>query len=345
MSDNELTYKSAGVDIDAGNRLVNNIKPFVKKTHRKEVLSSLGGFNGLCEVPANYKEPLLVSGTDGVGTKLMLANELGTHTTIGIDLVAMCVNDMLTCGAEPLFFLDYFATGHLEVNTASDVVKGISEGCLQAGCALIGGETAEMPGLYKAHDYDLAGFSVGVVEKTRVVNGKNTVTSGDVIIGLASTGLHSNGYSLVRKLIEQSGVSLLMSFDNCNLGETLLTPTQIYVKAVLPLAQSGQLSGMAHITGGGLLENIPRAIPNTLKATLDSKKWQKPKIFNWIQEVGSINRNEMLRTFNCGIGFVLITKPAHVKAILAHFSQHQIPAWQIGEISERTENEPSIQIF
>jgi phosphoribosylformylglycinamidine cyclo-ligase len=302
-----LTYADAGVDIEAGNALIDRIKPLVARTRRPGVLGGLGGFGGLFELPVDrYRQPVMVSGADGVGTKLRLAIELDLHATIGIDLVAMCVNDILVCGAEPLWFLDYFATGKLDVERASQVIGGIANGCEQAGAALLGGETAEMPGMYGDQDYDLAGFAVGVVEKELLIDG-STVTAGDAIIGLASSGPHSNGYSLIRKLLETQALD--MPFDNSTLGQTLLTPTRIYVNAVHALLAKHPAKAMAHITGGGLTENIPRVLPTGTCARVDRQRWTPPPIFSWMQNEGSISDSEMLRTFNCGIGMAVIVSP------------------------------------
>lgn len=300
-----LSYRDAGVDIEAGNTLVDRIKPHAKKTTRPGVMAGLGGFGSLFELPLDrYKNPVLVSGTDGVGTKLRLAIESGIHDTIGIDLVAMCVNDIAVLGAEPLFFLDYYATGKLDVDVAESVVAGIADGCLQAGAALVGGETAEMPGMYSEGDYDLAGFTVGIVEKDAIIDGSQ-VAEGDVLIGLASSGAHSNGYSLVRKIIERSGQSLNDEFDGATLGEKLLTPTRIYVKSLLQLADKINIHAISHITGGGLLENLPRVLPDHLAARIDANSWQRPAIFDWLQENGQVVDREMYRTFNNGIGMVV----------------------------------------
>ena len=300
-----LSYRDAGVDIEAGNTLVDRIKPHAKKTIRPGVMAGLGGFGSLFELPLDrYKNPVLVSGTDGVGTKLRLAIESGIHDTIGIDLVAMCVNDIAVLGAEPLFFLDYYATGKLDVDVAESVVAGIAEGCLQAGAALVGGETAEMPGMYSEGDYDLAGFSVGIVEKDAVIDGSQ-VAEGDVLIGLSSSGAHSNGYSLIRKIIERSGQSLNDEFDGATLGEKLLAPTRIYVKSLLQLADKINIHAISHITGGGLLENLPRVLPDHLAARIDANSWQRPAIFDWLQENGQVVDREMYRTFNNGIGMVV----------------------------------------
>ena len=300
-----LTYRDAGVDIDAGESLVERIKPAAKSTVRPGVMSGLGGFGALFEIPAGYEQPVLVSGTDGVGTKLRLAIDTGQHAGVGIDLVAMCVNDVIVQGAEPLFFLDYYATGHLDVDVAATVVEGIAEGCRQAGCALIGGETAELPGMYSGDDYDLAGFTVGIVEKAKMLDGTK-IAEGDAVIGLASSGPHSNGYSLVRKVIEVSGAKLDDDIDGQPLLDRVMAPTRIYVKPLLELMQAIDVHGLAHITGGGLLENIPRVIPEGLGVELDSTAWQRPVIFDWLQERGNIADREMHRTFNCGIGMTVM---------------------------------------
>ncbi len=305
-SDSGLSYRDAGVDIDAGNALIERIKPHAKRTLRPGVLGGLGGFGALFEVPLDrYKEPVLVSGTDGVGTKLKLAMEMGKHDTIGIDLVAMCVNDLIVGGAEPLFFLDYYATGHLNVDAAADVIKGIADGCELSGCALSGGETAEMPGMYEGDDYDLAGFCVGIVDKPKIIDGSK-VSAGDALIGIASSGPHSNGYSLVRKVLEVSGASLSDHFDGRTLGDALLEPTRIYVKPLLKLFEAVEVRALAHITGGGLPENLPRVLPAGCRAVIDSKCWQRPAVFDWLQEQGRIADSEMYRTFNCGVGMVLV---------------------------------------
>lgn len=301
-----LTYKDAGVDIDAGDQLVENIKPFAKRTMRPEVLGGIGGFGALVEVSKKYQNPVMVSGTDGVGTKLKLAFHLNKHDTVGQDLVAMSVNDILVQGAEPIFFLDYFACGKLDVAVATDVVKGIAYGCELAGCALIGGETAEMPSMYPAGEYDLAGFAVGLIEKDAVITGK-TIQPGDVVLGLASSGAHSNGYSLIRKIIERSGVDLHAP-ENAALTDQLIAPTRIYVKPLLALLAKhpNMIKGMAHITGGGLTENIPRVLPDYVTADIDRSTWQRPAIFDWLQQHGGLDHAEMARTFNCGIGMVVI---------------------------------------
>ena len=299
-----LSYAQAGVDIDAGNALVERIKPIVKNTFRPGVLTGLGGFGALFEIPEGYKKPVLVSGTDGVGTKLKLALQMGKHDTIGIDLVAMCVNDIIVTGAEPLFFLDYYATGHLDIDTATDVVSGIAKGCELSGCALTGGETAEMPGMYDGEEYDLAGFAVGIVEKDEILQ-PDSVQVGDVLLGLASSGPHSNGYSLVRKVIEVSGADLNEAFGDTTLGEALLAPTRLYVKSLLALLKEVEVHALAHITGGGLTENLPRVLPANSTALIDRASWQLPPVFQWLQENGRIEESEMLRTFNCGIGMVV----------------------------------------
>jgi len=328
-----LTYKDAGVDIDAGNELVNRIKGAVKSTHRDGVISDLGGFGGLFELAAHkYKQPILVSGTDGVGTKLKLAHQLNIHDTIGIDLVAMCVNDVIVQGAEPLFFLDYFATGKLDVNDSAAVVTGIAEGCKQAGAALIGGETAEMPGMYADGEYDLAGFCVGVADKESIITG-DKVKAGDSIIGLHSSGVHSNGFSLVNKLIEQKGLSLHDSFSGSTLGESLLTPTKIYVKVILELIQQCEIHGLCHVTGGGITENLPRVLPDSLMAEIKLNAWKRLAIFDWIQQQGNVAEEEMLRVFNCGIGMIVITPNKHASQVLATCKEHNINADIIGQVN------------
>jgi phosphoribosylformylglycinamidine cyclo-ligase len=300
-----LTYRDAGVDIDAGDALVERIKPLVRRTHRPEVLAGVGGFGALVGLPQRYREPVLVSGTDGVGTKLRLAIDTGRHDRIGIDLVAMCVNDVAVQGAEPLFFLDYYATGKLDVDVAESVISGIAAGCQLAGCALVGGETAEMPGMYHGADYDLAGFCVGVVERSEVIDGRS-VHAGDAIIGMASSGVHSNGYSLVRKLIEVAGADASTELDGRPLFDRLLEPTRIYVKSMLALAAALPVHGFAHITGGGLTDNIPRVLPDTLDAVIHRSRWQQDPLFDWLARTGSIVPAEMHRTFNCGIGMIAI---------------------------------------
>lgn len=331
-----LSYRAAGVDIDAGTRLVERIKPIARRTQRPGVLTGLGGFGALFELPSGrYQEPVLVSGTDGVGTKLKLAIETGIHSTIGIDLVAMCVNDIVVQGAEPLFFLDYYATGNLNVDTATQVIEGIGRGCELAGCALVGGETAEMPGLYTANDYDLAGFCVGVVEKKKLIDGSR-VAAGDVLIGLGSSGPHSNGYSLIRKIIEVAQANLKQPFEDSTLGETLLAPTRIYVKSLLALIESVPVHALAHITGGGLLENLPRVMPDGTRAVVDSSAWPRPPVFDWLQQHGALEADEMYRTFNCGIGMVVCIAAQDMEATLQHLHQHGETAWHIGHIEAGT---------
>jgi phosphoribosylformylglycinamidine cyclo-ligase len=342
--DNEsLTYRAAGVDIDAGEQVVERIKPLVARTFRKEVMAGLGGFGALFELAGRYKDPVLVSGTDGVGTKLKLAQQLGRHDTIGIDLVGMCVNDVLVQGAEPLFFLDYFATGKLDVDTTVAVIGGIASGCELAGCALIGGETAEMPDMYPSGEYDLAGFCVGAVEKAELIDGAR-IQAGDAIIGIASSGPHSNGYSLIRKIVARAGIRADTSgFDldvgGVTLADALMAPTTIYVKPILallgqPSALSSQPSihGMAHITGGGLIENIIRVVPDGLGVALDSRSWKLPAVFDWLQREGRVSQTEMWRTFNCGIGYTLIAAQDQVAALIATLARTNLAAWQIGEI-------------
>jgi len=331
-----LSYRDAGVDIDAGNALVERIKPLAAATRRPGVMAGLGGFGALFEIPSHYRQPVLVSGTDGVGTKLKLAMELTRHDTIGIDLVAMCVNDLIVQGAEPLFFLDYYATGALDVDTASQVVAGIAEGCKQAGAALIGGETAEMPGMYQGGDYDLAGFCVGVVEKDRIIDGSE-VQNGDILIGLASSGPHSNGYSLIRKVLELSGADLAMTFDGATLGERLLQPTRIYIKPLLALMEKIRPHTLSHITGGGLLENLPRVLPQGSCARIKPQSWPMPTIFEWLQQQGNIARDEMYRTFNCGIGMVLAVAENDVQQTLQVLHEHDENAWVIGKVVAATE--------
>ena len=338
-SDNKqgLSYRDAGVDIDAGNELVERIKPAVSRTMRPEVLTGLGGFGALFRMDlSRWREPLLVSGTDGVGTKLMLARMLGRHDTIGIDLVAMCVNDILTSGAEPLFFLDYFATGKLRLEEAQAVIEGIAEGCHQAGCALIGGETAEMPGMYGDGDYDLAGFTVGAVERSQLLDGSR-IRAGHRVLGLASSGPHSNGYSLIRKVIEVSGADLEQAITGpdgkeTTLGSALLAPTRIYVKPVLELIRGGAVDGLAHITGGGITENIVRVLPDELGIAIDTAAWRRPAVFQWLQENGGINEKEMLRTFNCGIGMVMLAPPEAAEDLLREAATLGLDGFDIGSV-------------
>jgi phosphoribosylformylglycinamidine cyclo-ligase len=330
MSD-ALTYRAAGVDIDAGNAVVERIKPLVKRTFRPEVMGGLGGFGGLFNLGTRFKEPVLVSGTDGVGTKLKLAQQLGRHDTIGIDLVGMCVNDVLVQGAEPLFFLDYFATGKLDVDTTVAVVGGIAKGCELAGCALIGGETAEMPDMYPPGEYDLAGFTVGAVEKSELLSGDNIV-AGDVILGVASSGPHSNGYSLIRKIVERAGSPLDLDLGGVKLADALMAPTTIYVKPMLELLKSVPVHGMAHITGGGLKENIIRVVPDGLGLSLDASAIVLPPVFDWLMREGKVAREEMWRTFNCGVGFTILLPRDAVDAASALLAKHGLASSVIGEV-------------
>ena len=335
-----LTYRDAGVDIAAGDALVEKIKPLAKRTMRPEVLGGIGGFGALVEVSKKYQEPVMVAGTDGVGTKLKLAFRLKKHDTIGIDLVAMSVNDILVSGAEPIFFLDYFACSKLDVGVAADVVRGIAEGCEQAGCSLIGGETAEMPGMYDPNEYDLAGFAVGLVEKARIIDGAK-IAVGDAIIGLASSGPHSNGYSLVRKVIAVSSADLYEPFgDGRTLGMALMEPTRIYVKPVLATMAKVGVKGIAHITGGGLTENIPRILPQNACAELDASRWPRPKIFDWLQRQGQIEESEMQRTFNCGIGMVLVVSKHEADAAIEALAREGVQAYEIGAIAARAPGGP-----
>jgi phosphoribosylformylglycinamidine cyclo-ligase len=336
-----LSYRDAGVDIDAGNRLVERIRPAAARTARPGVLAGLGGFGALFELPQDrYRHPVLVSGTDGVGTKLKLAIETGLHDTIGIDLVAMCVNDIVVQGAEPLFFLDYYATGKLDVEIATRVIGGIARGCELAGAALVGGETAEMPGLYAAGDYDLAGFSVGVVEKAAIIDGSR-VRVGDTLIGLASSGPHSNGYSLIRKIIERTHSKLDDALDGKPLAEWLLAPTRIYVKSLLSLFNTVEVHALAHITGGGLTENLPRVMPPDTRARIDSGSWQRPAIFDWLRRLGNVDQGEMYRTFNCGIGMVACVAAPDARRALEHLEARGETAWVIGRI-EAGDGEPVV---
>ncbi|MDT0594305.1 phosphoribosylformylglycinamidine cyclo-ligase [Glaciecola petra] len=331
-SKQSLSYKDAGVDIDAGNALVEKIKTVTKKTHRPEVRGGLGGFGALCSIPQKYKHPLLVSGTDGVGTKLRLATDHNMHAGIGIDLVAMCVNDLIVQGAEPLFFLDYYATGKLNVDTAVEVVTSIGKGCELSGCALIGGETAEMPGMYDGNDYDIAGFCVGVVEADNVIDGSQ-VRAGDALIALGSSGPHSNGYSLIRKIIELANINLTEKLDNKPIIEHLLAPTKIYVKSVLALLESYPVKAISHITGGGFWENIPRVLPQDLCANIDASSWQWPSIFKFLQRHGQVTEHEMLRTFNCGVGLILAVDNKLAPQIVQFLNQQGENAWLIGSVS------------
>ena len=334
-----LSYRDAGVDISAGDELVERIKPFAKKTMREGVLSNLGGFGALFEIPKRYREPVLVSGTDGVGTKLKLAFDLQRHDTVGIDLVAMSANDVLVQGAEPLFFLDYFGCGKLDVDTATRVIAGIAKGCEYAGCALIGGETAEMPDMYPDGEYDLAGFAVGVVEKSQIITGQNIVP-GDVVLGLASSGAHSNGYSLVRKILARARPDLDAPFDgNRTLADALMEPTRIYVKPVLALIATLPVKGIAHITGGGLTENIPRVLPEAVKAVVEQSAWHRPELFRWLQREGQVAESEMHRVFNCGIGMCLVVAREHAIQALQFLNAAGEKAVQIGRIEARQDGE------
>jgi len=329
-----ISYKDAGVDIEAGDALVERIKPHARRTMRPEVLAGIGGFGALIEISKKYREPVLVSGTDGVGTKLKLAFELNRHDTVGIDLVAMSVNDILVQGAEPLFFLDYFATGKLSLDTAEAVIAGIAAGCEQAGCALIGGETAEMPGMYPDGEYDLAGFAVGVVEKSRVIGGQ-TIAPGDAVLGLASSGAHSNGYSLIRKLIDVSHIGLKSDFHGKPFADAVMAPTRIYVKPMLALMEKLTVKGMAHITGGGITGNLPRCLPDGVAARVDLASWARPPLFDWLQQAGDVEPMEMLRTFNCGIGLCVVVSAADADAAMAHLKASGETVWRIGEIVAR----------
>ena len=336
-----LSYRDAGVDIDSGNALVERIKPFAKSTLRPGVVGGLGGFGGLFKLtPGQYQEPLLVSSTDGVGTKLKIAIDMNRHQTIGIDLVAMCVNDVVVQGAEPLFFLDYFATGKLDVETAASVIEGIAEGCRQAGCALLGGETAEMPDMYAAGHYDLAGFTVGVVEASKVIDGRR-IAAGDAILGLASSGVHSNGYSLVRKIVARSGVALDSPFDGRTLGDALIAPTRIYVKPLLAALAAHELRGLAHITGGGITENLPRVLPPGVHAAIDLTSWRLPPVFQWLREQGGVTEAEMLRTFNCGLGMLVIVPAHETDAVIATLAAAGETARVVGRI-EAGAAEPAV---
>ena len=326
-----ISYRDAGVDIEAGDALVEQIKPFAKRTMRPEVLGGIGGFGSLFEMPKKFKNPVLVSGTDGVGTKLKLAFELNKHDTVGIDLVAMSVNDILVQGAEPLFFLDYFACGKLEVGTAAQVIKGIAQGCEQSGCALVGGETAEMPGMYPAGEYDLAGFAVGCVDKESLITGK-TISSGDVVLGLASSGAHSNGYSLIRKLIAKSGIDMDADFHGKPFKDVVMAPTRIYVKSLLKLIETMPVKGMAHITGGGITENVPRVLPEGLTAEIKKGSWDMPALFTWLQAQGNVAESEMHKTFNCGIGMVVIVAKEQASAAMALLKAEGEQVFEIGHI-------------
>ncbi len=338
------TYKDAGVDIDAGNQLVDNIKPLVKATHRSGVMGSLGGFGGLFDLSqVAVENPVLVSGTDGVGTKLKLAHILGDHSTIGIDLVAMCVNDIIVLGAEPLFFLDYYACGQLDQHQATQVIAGIAQGCKESGCALIGGETAEMPGMYEGDDYDLAGFVVGVVDKTKVIDGSN-IEADQTLIGVASSGPHSNGYSLIRKIVDDTQADLNQPFDGSTLGKKLLAPTQLYVKPILNILQNNtQIHGIAHITGGGIMENISRVMPEGIAIEVNQHSWQRPAVFEWLQQQGNIEDIEMLRTFNCGIGLCVVVDNDDAADVIKQFKAQHINAWNIGKTTPNSGQEVIIK--
>ncbi|SDH66834.1 phosphoribosylformylglycinamidine cyclo-ligase [Nitrosomonas sp. Nm132] len=339
----QLSYRDAGVNIDAGNLLVEKIKPFAQRTWRPEILAGIGGFGALFEVPQKYRNPVLVSGTDGVGTKLKVAFQFNQHDSIGIDLVAMSVNDILVQGAEPLFFLDYFACGSLNVDTATRVVQGIAAGCEQAGCALIGGETAEMPGMYPEGEYDLAGFAVGIVEKSSIING-STISENDIILGIASNGAHANGFSLIRKIIEKHPVDLNAKLGNSTLIEAIMAPTRIYVKPVLELIRKLPVKGLAHITGGGLLENIPRILPTGMMVYIQQDSWEIPLLFHWLQQQGNVANEEMFRVFNCGIGMVLVVAPEHADEAMAVLHACGETVWRIGHIKQRHADEPAILI-
>ena len=343
-SEVSLSYRDSGVDIDAGNELVERIKPAIRSTHREGCVGSIGGFGGLFDLPLDrYQNPMLVSGTDGVGTKLKLAIDLQQYNGIGIDLVAMCANDIAVLGAEALFFLDYYATGKLQLEIAEPVINGIAEGCRLAGCALIGGETAEMPGVYSNGDFDLAGFCVGIVEKDRIIDGSK-VSPGDSVIALASSGPHSNGYSLIRKIIEISGVDLNSQCDSQTLGEALIEPTRIYVKNLLELNKTCTVKAIAHITGGGLLENIPRVLPDECAAQIHLSSWEMPTVFKWLKEAGNVEDNEMYRTFNCGVGMVLVIDQDLAQTALDKLHQLGEKAWQIGQIVEKQAEESVIMV-
>ncbi len=336
-----LSYRDAGVDIEAGDALVDRIKQVVRKTMRPEVVGGLGGFSALCRIPAGYRAPLLVSGTDGVGTKLRLAMQLNRHEHIGIDLVAMCVNDLLVCGAEPLFFLDYYATGHLDLETAATVIAGIGNGCEQAGCALVGGETAEMPGMYHGDDYDLAGFCVGVVEEDEVLDG-HLVRAGDALVALPSSGVHSNGYSLVRKILEVAGTDPNYRLAGGSLADILMEPTRIYVRLVHELMEHFPVHAMAHITGGGIPGNLPRVLPSGTCARIDTQSWVWPEVFRWLQHHGGVNTDEMYRTFNCGVGMILVMAEEDARDAINWLHARSEPAWMLGQIMLSKDTEPHV---
>ncbi|WP_057831792.1 phosphoribosylformylglycinamidine cyclo-ligase [Colwellia sp. TT2012] len=336
-----LSYKDAGVDIDAGNALVEKIKGAVKRTKRPEVMGGLGGFGSVFQLPTGYKEPVLVAGTDGVGTKLRLAIDLGRHDTVGIDLVAMCVNDLIVQGAEPLFFLDYYATAKLDIDVAASVIEGIAEGCIQAGCSLVGGETAEMPSMYHKGDYDIAGFCVGIAEKSRLIDGTR-VAAGDQLIALGASGPHSNGFSLIRKVLEVNNTDTDELLDGKKIADHLLEPTKIYVKSVLELIKNVEVHALSHITGGGFWENIPRVLPATAQAVIKGDSWQWPSIFSWLQENGNITEHEMYRTFNCGVGMIIVVPADKVAQSIEVLTAHGENAWHIGEIADKADGEEQV---
>ena len=338
-----ITYRDAGVDIDAGDRLVEAIKPYARRTMRPEVLAGIGGFGALVEVSKQYREPVLVAGTDGVGTKLKLAFELARHDTVGIDLVAMSVNDILVQGAEPVFFLDYFACGRLDVETATAVVRGIARGCELAGCALIGGETAEMPGMYPGGEYDLAGFAVGIVEKSRIIDGRS-IAPGDVVLGLASSGAHSNGYSLIRRILEKARPDLAADFHGRPFGDVLMEPTRIYVKPVLALMKELPVKGLAHITGGGLLENIPRVLPDAASAVIERASWPLPPLFAWLQRESGVDAHELHRVFNCGIGMVLVVAAADADRAMRSLQAAGETVFRLGRIESRAAGDAPVRL-
>jgi phosphoribosylformylglycinamidine cyclo-ligase len=342
-SNKTISYKDAGVDIEAGDKLIDKIKPYAKKTARKESISGLGGFGSLFEIPDKYRKPVLVSGTDGVGTKLKLAFDLNNHETIGQDLVAMCVNDILVQGAEPLFFLDYYACGKLDVNTAALIIKGIASGCLLANCSLVGGETAEMPGMYDAGEYDLAGFCVGAVEKNKIINGSN-VKEGNLVLGLTSSGAHSNGYSLIRKIISHSKVDLNKDFYGEKLSDVLMKPTKIYVKSILSLIEKVNVNAMAHITGGGIIENIPRILPNQLTAKINKQSWKLPHLFEWLKDEANLDDTELYKTFNCGIGMAIIVDEKDAQEASNILRKYGEEVYIIGSIKQSDKNGRQVEI-
>ncbi|MBB1072997.1 phosphoribosylformylglycinamidine cyclo-ligase [Rhodoferax sp. 4810] len=341
MTNDSLTYRDAGVDIDAGTDLIERIKPFAAATHRTGVLAGLGGFGGLFALPTGFSEPVLVAGTDGVGTKLKLALQLNRHDSIGIDLVAMCANDVLVTGAKPLFFLDYYATGRLDVEVATTVIAGIAAGCQQAGCALLGGETAEMPGMYSGDEYDLAGFCVGIVEKSALLT-PDRVQSTDVLIAIAASGPHSNGYSLIRKILAVSGADLAQPCGETSLGDALIAPTRIYAQALLPLMRDGLIHAAAHITGGGITDNLPRVLPSHCQAVIQRSSWSLPPVFAWLQQQGRISDAELLRTFNCGAGMLLCVANTDVDVVCAQLAQAGEQAWVIGRLQPASDAAPQV---